>query len=310
MQKLSIVVPCYNEQEVLNLFNEEIHKTVLNVIKDIYTYELLFINDGSTDKTLEILKDLKKTDENIRIISFSRNFGKESAMYAGLENSTGDLVVIMDADLQHSPEKILEMLDGILEGFDVVTTVRKNRKGESKIRNFFSRLFYKLMHGSTKVEVKQGAQDYRMMTRQVVNAILELKEYNRFSKGIFSWVGFNVKYIETENRERAAGKSKWNFFGLFRYAKEGIISFSTMPLKFSIVFGLIISVLAIILGIVVFCQTIFLGKDVPGYASIIISVLFMGGVQLISIGILSEYIAKMYMEIKNRPKYIIKDKIY
>lgn len=310
MQKLSIVVPCYNEQEVLNLFNEEIHKTVLNVIKDTYTYELLFINDGSTDKTLEILKDLKKTDENIRIISFSRNFGKEAAIYAGLENSTGDLVVIMDADLQHSPEKILEMLDGISEGFDVVTTVRKNRKGESKIRNFFSRLFYKLMHGSTKIEVKQGAQDYRMMTRQVVNAILELKEYNRFSKGIFSWVGFNVKYIETENRERAAGKSKWNFFGLFRYAKEGIISFSTMPLKFSIVFGLIISVLAIILGIVVFCQTIFLGKDVPGYASIIISVLFMGGVQLISIGILSEYIAKMYMEIKNRPKYIIKDKIY
>lgn len=309
MQKLSIVVPCYNEQEVLNLFNEEIHKTVLNVIKDIYTYELLFINDGSTDKTLDILKDLKKTDENIRIISFSRNFGKESAMYAGLENSTGDLVVIMDADLQHSPEKILEMLDGISEGFDVVTTVRKNRKGESKIRNFFSRLFYKLMHGSTKVEVKQGAQDYRMMTRQVVNAILELKEYNRFSKGIFSWVGFNVKYIETENRKRAAGKSKWNYFGLFRYAKEGIISFSTMPLKFSIIFGLIISILAIILGIIIFCQTIFLGKDVPGYASIIISVLFMGGVQLISIGILSEYIAKMYIEIKNRPKYIIKDKI-
>ena len=309
MQKISILVPCYNEQEVLKLFNEEIHKNVLDVIKDRYNYELVFINDGSQDQTLEILKDLKKTDENIHIISFSRNFGKEAAMYAGLENCVGDLVVIMDADLQHSPEKILEMLDGINEGFDVVTTVRKNRKGEGKIRSSLSRLFYKLMHGSTKIEVKQGAQDFRMMTRQVVNAILELKEYNRFSKGIFSWVGFNVKYIETENRQRAAGTSKWNFIGLFKYAKEGIISFSTMPLKFSIVFGLIISILAIILGLVVFGQTIFSGKDVPGYASTIISVLFMGGVQLISIGILSEYIAKMYMEIKNRPKYIIKDKI-
>ena len=187
--------------------------------------------------------------------------------------------------------------------------LEKIENGESKIRNFFSKSFYKLMHGSTKIEVKQGAQDFRMMTRQVVNAILELKEYNRFSKGIFSWVGFNVKYIETENRQRAAGKSKWSFFKLFQYAKEGIISFSTMPLKFSIVFGLIISAIAIIIGIIVLYQTLFLGKDVPGYASTIISVLFMGGVQLISIGILSEYIAKMYIEIKNRPKYIIKDKI-
>ena len=309
MQKLSIIVPCYNEQEVLTLFNDEMHENVLNVIKNDYTYELLFINDGSSDDTLNILKSLKESDNNIRIISFSRNFGKEAAIYAGLENSTGDLIVLMDADLQHSPEKILEMLDGISEGFDVVTTVRKNRKGESKIRSLFSRFFYKLMHDSTKIEVKQGSQDFRMMTRQVVNAILELKEYNRFSKGIFSWVGFNVKYIETENRQRAAGKSKWNFFGLLRYATEGIISFSTMPLKFSIIFGLIISLLAIILGIIVFFQTLFLGKDVPGYASIIVSVLFIGGVQLISIGILSEYISKIYMEIKNRPKYIIKDKI-
>lgn len=309
MKKISIIVPCYNEEDVLSLFNEEIHKTVIDNIKENYTYELLFVNDGSSDNTLKVLKELKNTDDHIRIISFSRNFGKEAAMYAGLENCTGDLIVIMDADLQHSPEKILKMLDGISEGFDVVTTVRKNRKGESKIRSFLSRLFYKCMHGSSKVEVKQGAQDYRMMTRQVVNAILELKEYNRFSKGIFSWVGFNVKYIETDNRERAAGKSKWNFFGLFQYAKEGLISFSTMPLKISIILGLIISFVAIVLGIIIFAQTLFLGKDVPGYASTIVSVLFIGGIQLVSIGILSEYIAKMYMEIKNRPKYIIKDKI-
>lgn len=309
MKKISIIVPCYNEEEVLSLFNEEIHKTVIDVIKENYTYELLFVNDGSSDNTLGLLKDLKKTDDNIRIISFSRNFGKEAAMYAGLENCLGDLVVIMDADLQHSPEKILEMLDGISEGFDVVTTVRKNRKGESKIRNFLSKMFYRCMHGSSKIEIKQGAQDYRMMTRQVVDAILELKEYNRFSKGIFSWVGFNVKYIETENRQRAAGKSKWNFFGLFRYAKEGIISFSTMPLKISIILGLIISFLSIVLGIWVILETLCFGKNVPGYASIIVSILFIGGIQLISVGILSEYIAKMYMEIKNRPKYIIKDKI-
>lgn len=191
------------------------------------------------------------------------------------KTANGDLVVIMDADLQHQPEKILEMIDGIKDGFDVVTTVRKDRNGEGKIRSVFSRLFYKVMHGSSKTEIKQGAQDYRMMKKQVVDAILQLEEYNRFSKGIFSWVGFNIKYIETTNKERVAGKSKWNFWGLFQYAKEGIISFSTMPLKISIIFGLIISIIAIILGIIVFIQTICQGKEVPGYASTIISVLFM-----------------------------------
>ena len=309
MKKISIIVPCYNEEEVIELYYDEMKKEVFTKIKDKYEYELLFVDDGSKDKTLEILKQMKKVDNNIKIISFSRNFGKESAMYAGLENCNGDFIVVMDADLQHAPDKIIEMIQGIEEGYDVVTTVRKDRKGESKIRNAFSRLFYKIMHGSSKIEVKQGAQDYRMMTRQVVDAILELKEYNRFSKGIFSWVGFNIKYIETSNIERAAGKSKWNFFGLFQYAKEGIISFSTMPLKLSIIFGIMISLIAIILGIIVFVQTLCYGKEVPGYASTIISVLFMGGIQLISIGILSEYISKMYMEIKDRPKYIIKEKI-
>lgn len=309
MKKISIIVPCYNEEEVIKLFNEEIHKIVIDKIKEEYDYELLFVDDGSKDNTFKILKEMKQKDEKIRIISFSRNFGKESAMYAGLENCTGDLVVIIDADLQHPPEKILDMLHGIKEGFDVVTTVRKDRKSESKIRNIFSRMFYKIMHESTNIEIKQGAQDFRMMKREVVDAILELKEYNRFSKGIFSWVGFNIKYLETENKQRAAGKSKWNYFGLFKYAKEGIISFSTLPLKISIVFGLLFSIIALLLGIVILCQTLIQGKDVPGYASTIISILFIGGVQLIATGILSEYIAKMYMEIKNRPKYIIKDKI-
>lgn len=275
MQKISIIVPCYNEEDVLQLFDQEIHKVVIEKIKNEFEYEILFINDGSNDKTLEILKKLKEKDEKIRIISFSRNFGKEAAMYAGLENCQGDLIIIMDADLQHPPEKILEMIEGIKEGFDVVTTVRKDRKGESKIRSFFSRLFYKLMQGSTKIEIKQGAQDFRMMKREVVDSILKLEEYNRFSKGIFSWVGFDVKYIEITNKERAAGKTKWNFWSLFQYAKEGIISFSTKPLKISIIFGLIISLIATILGIQILIQTLVIGKEVPGYASIIISVLFI-----------------------------------
>lgn len=309
MQKITIIVPCYNEEEVIELFIEEIKQKVFQKIKGQYEYEVLFIDDGSSDKTLEKLKKIKQKEEFVKIISFSRNFGKEAAMYAGLQNAQGDLVVIMDADLQHPPEKILEMLDGIQEGFDVVTTVRKDRKGESKIKSCFAHLFYRLMQGSTKIEIKQGAQDFRIMKRKVVDAILKLEEYNRFSKGIFSWVGFDIKYIEIENHERAAGKTKWNFWGLFQYAKEGIISFSTKPLQISIIFGLLISAVAAIWGIVVLIQTIWIGKEVPGYASIIISILLMGGVQLISIGVLSEYIAKMYMEIKNRPKYIIKNKV-
>ena len=307
MSKISVIVPCYNEEDVLNLFYEELINT-LNTIELEYNYEIIFIDDGSKDKTLEILKHLRKQNYNINIISFSRNFGKEAAIYAGLNNCTGDYVVLMDADLQHPPKIILEMLEDItLNGFDVVATKRKNRNGEPALKKLFSKTFYFLMNKFIPME--QGVQDFRMMKKEVVESILSLKEYNRFSKGIFAWIGFNVKYISIENIERHMGKTKWSFKNLFSYAIEGIVSFTTAPLRIATIIGIIISILSIIFAAIIVIQTLAMGKDVPGYASIITSVLFIGGIQLLTIGILSEYISKMYLEIKNRPKYIIKENI-
>lgn len=307
IKKISVIVPVYNEEEVIEIFYRET-SAVLKTLKNKYDYELIFVNDGSSDRTLNILKKMNETDKKNKIISFSRNFGKEAAMYAGLSKSQGDLIVIMDADLQHEPKIIIEMLKYIEEGYDTVTTIR-NRKHESKVRSFFAKLFYKLMQGTNNVEIKQGAQDFRMMTRQVVEAILELKEYNRFSKGIFSWVGFKTKYIEVENKERRAGKTKWNFRGLTKYAIEGMTSFTVKPLKIATISGAIISFLSLILAVQIVMQTLIQGKDMPGYASTITSVLFIGGIQLVTIGILSEYVGKIYLEIKDRPKYIIKEEI-
>lgn len=303
MKKISIVVPCYNEEKNINNFYEEIIKT-LEKVKENYSYEIIFVNDGSNDETEIEVKKIRKTDKNVILISFSRNFGKEAAIYAGLNNATGDLVALIDADLQHPPITILEMIKGINEGYDVVATKRKNRKGEPAIKSAFSKLFYKMMR--MFIPIEKNVQDFRLMKKEVVDAILSLKEYNRFSKGIFTWVGFNIKYIEIENIERKAGKTKWSFKKLFSYAIEGITSFTTAPLKVSTIMGFCISIIAIISTIVIILQTLIYGKDVPGYASIITAILFMGGVQLISIGILSEYISKMYLEIKKRPKYIIK----
>ena len=303
MKKISIVVPCYNEEKNINNFYEEMIKT-LEKVKENYSYEIIFVNDGSNDQTEIEVKKVRKTDKNVILISFSRNFGKEAAIYAGLNNATGDLVALIDADLQHPPITILEMIKGINEGYDVVATKRKNRKGEPVIKSAFSKLFYKMMR--MFIPIEKNVQDFRLMKKEVVDAILSLKEYNRFSKGIFTWVGFNIKYIEIENIERKAGKTKWSFKKLFSYAIEGITSFTTAPLKASTLMGFCISIIAIISTIVIILQTLIYGKDVPGYASIITAILFMGGVQLISIGILSEYISKMYLEIKKRPKYIIK----
>ena len=303
MKKISIVVPCYNEEKNINNFYEEMIKT-LEKVKENYSYEIIFVNDGSNDQTEIEVKKVRKTDKNVILISFSRNFGKEAAIYAGLNNATGDLVALIDADLQHPPVTILEMIKGINEGYDVVATKRKNRKGEPVIKSVFSKLFYKMMR--MLIPIEKNVQDFRLMKKEVVDAILSLKEYNRFSKGIFTWVGFNIKYIEIENIERKAGKTKWSFKKLFSYAIEGITSFTTAPLKASTLMGFFISIIAIISTIVIILQTLIYGKDVPGYASIITAILFMGGVQLISIGILSEYISKMYLEIKKRPKYIIK----
>ena len=306
MKKISIVVPCYNEEKNINNFYEEMIKT-LEKVKENYSYEIIFVNDGSNDQTEIEVKKVRKTDKNVILISFSRNFGKEAAIYAGLNNATGDLVALIDADLQHPPVTILEMIKGINEGYDVVATKRKNRKGEPVIKSVFSKLFYKMMR--MFIPIEKNVQDFRLMKKEVVDAILSLKEYNRFSKGIFTWVGFNIKYIEIENIERKAGKTKWSFKKLFSYAIEGITSFTTAPLKASTLMGFCISIIAIISTIVIILQTLIYGKDVPGYTSIITAILFMGGVQLISIGILSEYISKMYLEIKKRPKYIIKEKI-
>lgn len=308
MKKLSLIVPCYNEEPVINMFYEETMK-ILVMIKEKYDYEFVFVDDGSKDKTLNILRDLKKKDNKVNIISFSRNFGKEAGIYAGLNNATGDLIVIMDADLQHPPKIILDMIEGIEEGYDTVTTRRVNRKGEPVIKSAFSRLFYKIMSKIVDFELVQGAQDFRMMKREVVDAILSLKEYNRFSKGIFSWVGFKVKYIEIENVERVAGTTKWSFKSLFKYAMEGMVSFSTVPLRISTILGLVISFIAIISTCIIIIQTLIQGKVVPGYASIITAVLFMGGIQLTCLGIIAEYISKMYLEIKDRPKYIVREKI-
>lgn len=307
-QKLSIVVPCYNEESVLDIFYEKLLE-IIKQFSDKYDYEIVFVDDGSKDETFTKMKELRKKDPCISIVSFSRNFGKEAGIYAGLGNSTGDLVVVMDADLQHPPEVILDMLKYIEEGYDTVATRRKNRKGEPAIKNFCAGMFYKLINKFTETKLENGIQDFRMMKRKVVDSILSLHEYNRFSKGIFNWVGFNCKYIEVENVERAAGKTKWSFNSLWKYAIEGITSFTTAPLKLSIFIGLLVFLVSIIFAIVIVIQTLVMGKDVPGYASIIVSVLFMGGVQLLCIGILSEYISKMYMEIKNRPKYIIREKI-
>ncbi len=303
MEKISIVVPCYNEESNINSFYEEMIKT-LEKIKENYSYEIIFVNDGSNDNTELEVKKIRKTDQNVILISFSRNFGKEAAIYAGLNNATGNLVALIDADLQHPPKTILEMLEGINEGYDVVATKRKNRKGEPVIKSVFSKLFYKMM--KMFIPIEKNVQDFRLMKKEVVDAIISLKEYNRFSKGIFTWVGFKIKYIEIENIERKSGKTKWSFRKLFNYAIEGITSFTTAPLKASTLMGFFISIIAIISTIIIILQTLIYGKDVPGYASIITAILFMGGVQLISIGILSEYISKMYLEIKKRPKYIIK----
>jgi len=304
MEKISIVVPCYNEENNVNRFYDELKKVVEQLAYK-YEYEIVLVNDGSKDKTEPIIKELRERDNNIKLISFSRNFGKEAAIYAGLNAATGEFVVLMDADLQHPPSIILEMVEEMENGsYDVVATKRKNRKGEPVIRSLFSKMFYKLI--KLFVPMEENVQDFRIMKKEVVEAVLSLNEYNRFSKGIFTWVGFKTKYILIENVDRTEGKSKWNFFKLVKYAVEGITSFTTAPLKLSIVFGFIISILAIISTIVIVFKTLLEGIDVPGYASTFTAILFIGGIQLISIGILSEYISKMYLEIKNRPKYIIK----
>ncbi len=305
-EKISIVVPCYNEEESLKYFYDEITKVSKEM--DDLDFEYLFVNDGSSDKTLDELRSLSKKDKRVRYISFSRNFGKESAMYAGLVESTGDYVAIMDADLQDPPSMLSKMYKYIKEeGYDSVGTRRVTRKGEPPIRSFFARMFYKIINKMSKVEMVDGARDYRLMTRQMVNAIIDLKEYNRYSKGLFSFVGFNTKWLEYENVERVAGETKWSFWKLFIYALDGITAFSTVPLAISSIIGIIFCLISMIMIFVIIIKTLIFGDPVSGWPSMMCVIFLVSGIQLFCIGILGQYLSKTYLETKKRPIYIVKE---
>jgi len=307
MEKISVVVPCYNEEPTITLFYDEITKVSENMEVN---FEYIFVDDGSKDKTIDILKELANKDKRVKYIKLSRNFGKEGAMLAGLKLSTGDYVTIMDADLQDPPKllpKMLSILKDEKNDYDCVGTRRVTRKGEPPIRSFFARRFYKIINRMSKVEMVDGARDYRLMTRQVVNSILELNEYNRYSKGLFQFVGFNTKWLEYENVERVAGETKWSFWKLFKYAIEGIVSFSTAPLTMSVTIGLLFCLIAFIMIIFIIVKTLVYGDPVAGWPSLACIVIFASGVQLFSLGILGEYLSKTYLEVKNRPIYIIKE---
>ena len=304
---LSLIVPCYNEEGNIGKFFAETNKAFEG--KD-FDYEFVFVNDGSKDHTHAKLKKLYEENENynIQVLTFSRNFGKEAAMYAGLRAAKGDKVCVIDADLQQRPEIVLEMLEAMDESEDIdcVAAYQAERK-ESKIMVAFKSLFYKIINGMAEVDFVNGASDFRLMKRNMVEAILQMTEYHRFSKGIFSWVGFNTKYIPYKVEERENGKSKWGFGKLLKYAVDGIVSFSTFPLKLSAFIGFFSAIISIIYLVIVVIQKLAFGIDVPGYATIVVLVLFLGGMQLFSLGILGEYLSKVYVQVKNRPVYVLKE---
>ena len=308
MEKISVVVSCYNEEKALPLFYEEMERVRKQDFENVADFEYIFVNDGSKDKTLEIIKQLRTVDNKVRYVSFSRNFGKEAAMLAGLETSTGDYVTLMDADLQDPPELLKQMYNAIVnEGYDSVGTRRVTRKGEPPIRSFFARMFYKIINKMSNIEMVDGARDYRLMKRKVVDAIISLKEYNRYSKGLFSFVGFDTKWIEYENVERVAGETKWSFWKLFKYALDGITAFSTMPLILSSVLGLLFCVIAFLAIIFIIARTLIYGDPTSGWPSLVCIIVFVSGVQLFCMGVIGQYLSKTYLEVKNRPIYIVKE---
>ncbi|MGM9551598.1 MAG: glycosyltransferase family 2 protein [Clostridia bacterium] len=307
MDKISVIVPCYNEELSLPYFYEEITE-ISEMMKDKAEFEYIFVNDGSKDNTLKVLRNLHEKDKRVRYVSFSRNFGKEAAMYAGFKEAVGNLVVVMDADLQHPPKFIPEMYKGIREeGYDCVATRRIKREGEPKIRSFFAMRFYSLMDKLSDTNIVPGACDYRMMTRKMVDAILKLSEVNRFSKGIFSWVGFETKWIPFENVARVAGETKWSFKKLFAYSIDGITAFSTAPLKMSSWLGVVFCAIAFIFGIITVIKTLVFGEAVAGFPTLVCIILLLGGIQLLMIGILGQYLEKTYLETKSRPIYVVKE---
>lgn len=306
MSLISVIVPCFNEEEALPYFYEEINKT--SKIMSYIDFEFIFVNDGSKDRTLSVIKQLSKNDTRVKYISFSRNFGKEAAIFAGFQNSTGDYVVLMDADLQDPPYLLPEMYKAIVdEGYDSVATRRVTRKGEPPIRSFFARMFYKIINKISDADIVDGARDYRLMKRSMINAILSMSEYNRFSKGIFGWIGFDTKWIEFENVERVAGETKWSFGKLFKYSLEGITAFSVGPLQIASVFGTIFSFSSFIMIFIIVFRTLIFGDPVSGWPSTICIIMLIGGIQLLCIGILGQYLSKTYLETKHRPVYITKE---
>lgn len=305
MSKISIIVPCYNEQQSLPLFYKEI-KAVFEGIK--YDYELLLINDGSKDDTLSVMRDLAKEDKNITYVSLSRNFGKEAAMYAGFCNAKGDYVAVMDADMQDPPALLPEMI-GILEKgeYDSVATRRVSRDGEPKIRSWFARMFYKLINKISDADIVDGARDFRLMKREMVDAIVAMGEYNRFSKGIFGWIGFKTYWLPYKNVERVAGETKWSFWKLFKYSIDGIVSFSQVPLSIASLFGVIMTGFSFLFLAFIIIRKLIFGDPVAGWASLICTILLVSGIMLFCLGIIGQYIAKIYMECKHRPHYIVSE---
>lgn len=304
-KSVDVVVPCYNEEDVLDMFYEEASRILSSITG--YSFNYIFVDDGSRDNTLNLLIRLASKHEDVKYLSFSRNFGKEAAMYAGLNYTTADYVVVMDADLQHPPAMIPDMIKKIEEGHDCCAARRTDRKGESPIKSIFSRSFYKISNKLTDVKLVQGAVDFRIMSRQMVDSILKLSEHQRFSKGIFVWVGFDTVWIPYKNIERPVGSSKWSFWGLFKYAIDGITAFSIAPLRMVTGLGFTISTLAFIYIMVTLIQTLVCGIDVPGYVTTLSAVLFLGGIIEFSVGILGEYIGHIYVESKNRPIFILKE---
>lgn len=309
MSLLSVVVPCYNEEEsVADFYAELIRNDGFFREKEI-ELEIIYIDDGSKDRTVEEVKKLREKDGRVRLVSFSRNFGKEAAMYAGLEKAGGDYVVLMDVDLQDPPSLLPEMLLYLEQGYDSVATRRVSRKGEPPLRSFFARRFYHLMKRISQTEIMDGARDYRLMKRQMVDAILSMQEYNRFTKGIFGWVGFETKWLEYENIERAKGETKWNFWKLFVYSLEGITAFSTAPLMFASFMGVVFCILAFVLILFTIVRKMLFGDPVSGWPSLVCIIALVSGVQLFCLGIVGQYLAKTYMEVKKRPIYLVKEEL-
>ncbi len=309
MKLLSVIVPCYNEEENVRDFYDELCRNAAFFCEKQIEFEIIYVDDGSRDQTVSEVKKLHEEDGRVRLISFSRNFGKEAAIYAGLQKCRGDLAVLMDADLQDPPSLLPEMYSYIEKGYDSVATRRVTRKGEPVIRSFFARMFYRLMNRISKTEIVDGARDYRLMTRKVVDAILSMTEYNRFTKGIFGWVGYETKWLEYENVERRKGETKWSFWKLFLYSLEGIMAFSTVPLTIASVAGVFFCLVAFVIIIVTIVRKLLFGDPTSGWPSLVCIIMMVSGVQLFCLGIVGQYLSKTYMEVKRRPIYLVREEI-